>query len=333
MSPRLHHIIREEREHSRFDLLLAEVFPDWSRRQLRSLLRSGKVLLNGQPAQTHSRALAGDCIELLVPCEHGPALRATIIQESERYIYLHKPSGMHSTALYPGQANTLATQLQQRHPRCARASSDPRDGGAIHRLDALTSGVIAVAKDPAAYLDGRRAMSQGQLLKLYLAVCEAHPRVRSELCQLKEIERPPQLQSDPPDRFANWTALSCPSAMRLHAPLGKGRSADKVAVHARGRSCSTSLVPLARQPERPRRRLYLLALQGGMRHQLRVHLAALGVPILHDPLYGPRSSSPLRLALHAWRLDLGALDERCGPVTAKAGADFLQAAEAEPLLL
>lgn len=331
MKQALHRIVEKEQGQRRFDLCLVELFPDWSRRQLRGLLRSGKVLLNGRPAQTQSHARVGDRVELLPTPEPGPSRKALIIEESERYVYMYKPSGMHTVALYPGQVNTLATQLRQSHPHCVRASSDPRDGGAIHRLDAATSGVMAIAKDAAAYREGRKAMSQGQLLKLYLAVCEAHPRVRSGLCLLEKIDCPTQLRCDPPKLFGAWRARSCESALQLHAPLGTGRSADQVAIHARGRPCSTTLVPLALYPATPRRRLYLLALQGGMRHQLRVHLAALGVPILHDPLYGPHSSSALRLTLHAWRLDLGALDERCGPVTAKAGADFLHAAEAEPL--
>lgn len=324
----------------RLDQVLARLFPDWSRRRLKALLREGRVKLNGQVARPRSQAQPGDHIEL-IPIQHGDGatspMRPQLLHESSNFLYVYKPSGLHSIALDPGPSNTLAFALQHHFPASAQASSDPRDGGAIHRLDAQTSGVVAVAKHPQAYTAGRAAMGQamGQAmskcgpLKQYLAVVQPVPRAYPALARAASATQERGSGLKEPDLSAwgpDWSRVNKSESYEILAPLGRKGGAERVGIDACGRECRSQMQVLAQREAPDLRRLVLLTLHTGMRHQLRVHLAMLGLPIINDPLYGPRTEPTGRLALHAWRLDLGEIDKGCGPIMAPVGLDFLHAA-------
>lgn len=323
--------VREQDCQASFDLVLTKLFPGWSRRQLKLLLRTNKVRINGQIARRTSVARVGDLVQLQVQAEHEAA-PLDIIHETDNFIYLNKPSGVHVVAKYPGQRGTIASALHEHYPHCAQASSDPRDGGAIHRLDALTSGVLAVAKHAKAYQAGRQAMGHGGIQKQYLAALGCFARVRDARMRIV-----PASEHPPPDpavqtllkaHFPGWTAAHHQDALRIHAPLGRAHTPQAVAISPRGRPCASSLRIIAHRPTPRLTRLALLTLHTGMRHQLRVHMACMGHPIAHDPIYGHSTITQHRLALHAWRLDLGDTDPGCGPITAQVASDFVKASEA-----
>lgn len=324
--PSLVAIVAPEHCDKRFDKTLVRLYPEWSRRMLKAMLKEKRVYLNDAPARIETQAQVGDRVEIRPADLSAAHVELELIHETDCFLYLNKRSGDHVIAKYPGQPGTIASALAKEFPQCVAASEDPRDGGAVHRLDGPTSGVLAVAKNPQAYREGRLAMSEGRARKDYIAAVDALPLVQDPRLLMSEGTLPDlgAVELGPlPD---SWAPEKPAPGMEVRASLGTLERADRVGITGQGRPCHSTLYPWARLREQPRRRLVWLTLHTGMRHQLRVHMAALGHPIAHDPTYGPYLAPSHRLALHAWRLDLGNADQDCGPITAALDPRFLVAA-------
>ncbi|MFO0636408.1 MAG: pseudouridine synthase [Nannocystaceae bacterium] len=215
---------------------------------------------------------------------------------TERFVYVAKPAGHAHPRLRPDEPGALADAVARHHPECAHASSVPREGGAIHRLDRETTGVVAFARSPRAWLEGRRALGHPEALKLYLALCHAPGDPRWPPAHPGVQPREPAALPLPP-------GIPCPAQVQtaiVSLPLGRGGSRREVAVRPGGHPAQSWVTPLARGPSHW---LVALHLRQGHRHQARVHLAALGLPIDGDGRYGGGEGA---LALHAVVLDLSA---------------------------
>jgi 23S rRNA pseudouridine1911/1915/1917 synthase len=279
----------------RLDKALVTLAPEFSRNHLQSLVERGHVRIDGKAAEVVARKLrAGQHLQLeLVPTEESRAFRPQpmvldIVFEDEHLLVLNKPAGL---VVHPAPGNwsgTLLNGLLAHHPAAATL---PR-AGIVHRLDKDTSGLMVVGKTLPAVTALSRAIAAREVHRHYLAL--AHGRVP-------------------------WDDKSVDAAIGRD-PVSRVR----MAVLAAGKPARTDLQCVARAAAFS---ALAVKLQTGRTHQIRVHLAWLGHPLVSDALYGGAPALELRRqALHAARLRLqhpigGAwLDFDCPPP-----ADFARA--------
>jgi len=260
----------------RLDRALAALVPEFSRSYLRQLIEAGAVRLKGAPAaKPAQKVAAGDPLTIeLRPTPMSQAfvpqpIPLAVVHEDEHLRVIDKPAGL---VVHPAPGHWSGTLLNALLARDAQAARLPR-AGIVHRLDKDTSGLMVVARTRAA-MDALVALiAARQVRREYLAL--AHRR---------------------------WGG---PAAREVDAPIGRDpRNRLRMAV-----------VDLERQAGKPAQtRFELLAqteqgcllrclLGTGRTHQIRVHLAHLGHPIVADALYGGAVAAGLtRQALHARRL-------------------------------
>ena len=247
----------EATDGDRLDRVVARRFPGASRARLGELFAAGAVRVDGKLARKGDRARPGSTVEVATAPVTAETLRAVGDPEAaERLAILHvddelvivaKPPGMPSQPLRPGELGTAASGVVARFPECAAVADDPRDGGLVHRLDIGTSGVLVAARTRAAWLRLRAAFGKGEIDKTYLALTEAAPIARG--CDEPLAQRGKKVvvdHTDGLDASTTWTIERALGARRL------------VRCHA----------------------------TTGRMHQIRVHLATCGAPIVGDALYG-----------------------------------------------
>lgn len=272
----------------RLDKALAMRVPEFSRTWMQALIERGHVRLDGQVAGVASRRLrAGQVLAVeLVPTDESRAftpqtMAIRALWEDEQLLVLDKPAGL---VVHPAAGNwsgTLLNGLLARHPGAARL---PR-AGIVHRLDKDTSGVMVVGKTLEAVTALSRAIAERRVQRRYLAL--AHGAVAE-------------------------------AAFRIEAPIGRDPvSRVRMAVVAGGKPARTDVERLAVRDGVSALRC---ALHTGRTHQIRVHLAHRGHPLVADAVYGGRPALGMeRQALHAWRLVLphpvhgDAVEVRCPP--------------------
>ncbi|MGE3667517.1 MAG: 23S rRNA pseudouridine(1911/1915/1917) synthase RluD, partial [Steroidobacteraceae bacterium] len=265
----------------RLDQALARLLPQYSRSRIQGWIERGTVSIDGRPARARDRVLGGERVVLEgeVPADTAVApqpMALRIVHEDAALLVIDKPAGL---VVHPGAGNrdrTLQNGLLAHDPQLARV---PR-AGLVHRLDKDTSGLMVVAR-----------------------TIEAHAAL-VELLAAREISR---------EYLAVATGVMTGGGT-IDEPIGRHRSVRvKMAVRPGGRAAVTHY----RVVERFRSHtLARVMLETGRTHQIRVHLAHAGFPILGDPVYGgrrrlPAGASPAllealqsfqRQALHAARL-------------------------------
>ncbi|KIG16921.1 Ribosomal large subunit pseudouridine synthase D [Enhygromyxa salina] len=313
-------VVTEADADERADVVLGRRVPALSRRQARSLARAGKLRVDGRRQPPATRVRVGQRLELdleLVEDLEAPALdQLELLASTEDFIYVHKPAGVHTVALTPAQPGVLATAVANAFPDCAEASEDPREAGAVHRLDRPTSGVVAFARSREVWSRARAGFSDERVAKRYLAVCTP---------ATDPMPWPPPL---PAGGLQGWLAsadgpgdtgdfdrarmaaildgterLDALAGVRIRSAIGRD-GPKRSAVRLDGRRASTVVVPLARHGHHW---LVHLLLETGRRHQARVHLAWVGLPILGDAVYGPKTTAGAAIHLHALELDLSGI--------------------------
>jgi len=255
----------------RLDHVLVELAPEFSRSHLQGLIAAGHVRVAGVPAATASRKLVlGQAIELaLVPTPESRAFRPevmplAIVHEDAHLLVVDKPAGL---VVHPAAGNWSGTLLNGLLAHHAGAASLPR-AGIVHRLDKDTSGLMVVAKSLVAMTALTRAIAAREVHRQYLALC--HGVLPAQPFSIDApIARDPvsrvRMAVVPGGRAAR-TDVQCLGA-------GQGISAARCTLHT------------------------------GRTHQIRVHLASRGHPLIADALYGGRPALGLqRQALHAQRL-------------------------------
>jgi len=288
----------------RFDAVLAELFPDYSRSRLAAWIKSGDARLNGREVRPRDPVQGGEAVELNVVLDtqtHAVAedIALDVLYEDAEVIVLDKPAGL---VVHPGAGNpagTLVNALLHRDPSLAAL---PR-AGIVHRLDKDTSGVMVVARTLPAHTSLVDQLSAREVHRQYLAVVvgalvaggtanaaiDRHPRDRLRMA-VREDGRDAVTHYRLRERFRAHTLLEC-------------------------------------------------RLETGRTHQIRVHMQHLKHPIVGDPLYGgplklPKGASETlvetlrgfkRQALHAETLEfvhpVSGEPVRC---TAPVPADMLQ---------
>ena len=261
----------------RLDRWLVSMVPELSRARLQALIDEGHVRVGGAARKAAYRLHGGEAVEIEVPPTPPEELvpepiALDIVHEDDHVLVVYKPAGM---VTHPGAGvsrGTLAAAALAHAPGIAGVGG-PRRPGVVHRLDKGTSGLLVIAKTWAAYYALVAQLAAREVTREYLAV--VHGRMtRTE----GRVEAP--IGRDPHHR----------QKMTIR-PAGQGRRAI-TRFRVLERFTGFTLVECR--------------LETGRTHQIRVHLASLGHPVVGDEVYGRvRDRPPVALegfALHAARL-------------------------------
>jgi 23S rRNA pseudouridine1911/1915/1917 synthase len=282
----------------RLDRALVAMAPEFSRNHLQSLIEHGHVAIDAQIETTPARRVrAGQRIQVaLEPTAETRAFRAEpmaldFVHEDDDVLVVNKPAGL---VVHPAAGNWSGTLLNGLLAHVKGAAALPR-AGIVHRLDKDTSGLLVVGKTLACVTALTRAIAAREVHREYLAI--AH----GELVQdVLEVDDP--IGRDPASRV-------------------------RMAVVRSGKPALTDIRCLAR---RGGYSLLGCRLHTGRTHQIRVHLASRGHPLVADPTYGGRPALGMRRqALHAVRLAFAhPSSDRTVSFEAPPPADFAAALEA-----
>ncbi len=258
----------------RLDKFVVGVVPGLGRKGARRLFEDGKIRVNGRDL-----AREGDQITIALPDTTGPDAvperngELAVRLETKHIVIVEKPPGQPTAPLRDGETGTLANALVGGYPEMAGIGYSPREPGLLHRLDTDTSGLLLAARTPQAFDVLSKALKSGAIEKKYLLVCLAEG-----LSSQGEIAIP--IAHHPKDKKRMYACLH-PRDVARYSP----------------RPATTSFRVLGTSGEWA---LVEAKASAAIRHQIRVHMAAIEHPLASDALYdGPSVTGLGRHALHA----------------------------------
>ena len=267
-----------ESQGKRLDVFLSETLEGLSRKKARLAIEKGQVEVNGRKERPGYLVQIGDEISsklvLNAEVKARPYVNLRedktpeIVYECDDYFVIEKPRAVHCVTLSQEGEPTLADWLARVHPECLQASPDPRESGLIQRLDYFTSGLLLAAKNRKAWEALRESLMSEKVEKKYLALVEGY--LSRQEVQTEYLMRP--------------------SKDRKRMRVGGGKEAVET-------SCKF------RQVREPSKNTFSIPVDiveafapKAHRHQVRVHLAQLGNPIVGDKVYGS-NLAPSQLGL------------------------------------
>ena len=252
----------------RLDRFLADLDIGLTRSQLHRLIVQGSVLVNGKSSKPSLSIQPGDRVSVSVPPPRTLDLvpqwmPLQLVYQDEHIVVIDKPPGL---SVHPGPGHPDRTLVNGLLALCPdiQGIGDGVRPGIVHRLDKDTSGLMVVAKNHQAHLALSAQIKDRQVTKGYLALA---------------------------------TGIFAVAKGRIDAPISRDpRNRKRMAVAPGGRESRTKYQVLETLNESTLLQLYL---ETGRTHQIRVHLAYLGHPLVGDPLYGKASPMLDRQFLHA----------------------------------
>lgn len=265
-------------EPQRLDKFLAVHIGELSRARLQGLIRDGKVLVNGilprKPGQLIER---GDLVQVTIPPVETTQLQPEsipldIIYEDKNLLVVNKPAGMVVHPAAGHDQGTLVNAALAHAPNMAGIGGELRPG-VVHRLDKNTSGLILIAKNDFAHHWLQEQFRLRRVEKIYLALVDGKPPTPSG---------------------------------RIEAPIGRDPSHRKqmaIVPPGKGREASSEYCTIENYRQHTLLEVHPIT---GRTHQIRLHLAFIGCPVVGDTIYGhKRASLPIkRHFLHAARLSI-----------------------------
>jgi 23S rRNA pseudouridine1911/1915/1917 synthase len=268
----VHYVVPDHLAGERLDKVAAALHPALSRAAIAALIEAGRVTVNGRSAKAATRPLAGARIELELPAPLEAAaipqhIPLNVVYEDEALVVVDKPAGM---VVHPAPGNYEGTLVNALLGRYATLPGEAFRPGIVHRLDKHTSGLIVVARTPAALVSLAGSFKNRLVHKEYLALVAGVPR--------------------PADGAISGEIGRDPRQRQRMAVVGIG-----------GRQAQTTYQTLERLGGYT---LLRVLLGTGRTHQIRVHFRAMGFPVAGDAVYGrPAPALGLhRQFLHAAKL-------------------------------
>jgi 23S rRNA pseudouridine1911/1915/1917 synthase len=263
----------DDAEGERLDRFLTAAIPGLSRSEIQRLIKEKAVLVNAHPAKPAYRLAAGDAITVAVPPPEAQEvlpedIPLDVLYEDADLVAVNKPAGMVVHPAFGNRSGTLVNAALARWPQMREVGGEER-AGIVHRLDKETSGVIVLAKTPDALAALQAQFKARTIYKRYLALVEGVPASSEGI---------------------------------VEAPIGRDpKQRKRMAVVRDGRPATTRYDVLE---DLTTHALLKLEPQTGRTHQIRVHLAWLGHPVVGDRVYGYRRQriKMKRLFLHAAEL-------------------------------
>lgn len=265
------HRLTVDRSGERIDAFVARALPEISRSYVKRLLDGGMVTIDGRVPKASEKVSEGAEIAVEVPPPEAMSLEpqripVTIIYQDNDIIVVDKPPGLtvHPAPGHP--SGTLVNALLAMCPDLQGVAGTLRPG-IVHRLDKDTSGLLVVAKNDRAMRSLQAQLSERRVHKTYLALVHGVPSPREG---------------------------------QIEAPIGRNpKNRKKMAIVEDGRESTTRYKV---REELQGHSLLEVEPITGRTHQIRVHLAAIGYPIVGDSVYGRPSALVGRQFLHAWKL-------------------------------
>ena len=257
---------------ARLDRFVAEQLPDLTRSHVKKLIDEGRVTVGDRPGKPATKLRGGEAVLVNVPDPEPTELvpediPLSVIYEDADLLVVDKPAGM---TVHPGPghaSHTLVNAILARCPDLGGINGSLRPG-IVHRLDKDTSGLIMIAKNDLSQLGLSHQIKERSINKKYIALVKGIPKVDQAM---------------------------------IDAPIARDRrNRKRMAIDPSGRVAMTGYRVI--QPYKGYA-LVEAALITGRTHQIRVHFASIGHPVVGDQVYGGRSSLLDRQFLHAASLD------------------------------
>ena len=271
---------------TRLDKALAAAYPTLSRARVQALLAEGAVTRDGQPVSNGSAKAQPGLYSIILPpvtaanpqAEHIPL---TVLYEDDDLIVIDKPAGM---AAHPAPGNETGTLVNALLHHCAGSLSGiggVARPGIVHRLDKDTSGVMVAAKSEAAHTALTNMFAAHDIERAYLAVTRGAPRpligrIETNIGRSPNDRKKMAVMKDKHFRADHWSNDTTNGESAETA--GKIAITNYRGIETFGRLDSTGSQPAAALVE--------CRLETGRTHQIRVHMAHIGAPVLGDQTYG-----------------------------------------------
>jgi 23S rRNA pseudouridine1911/1915/1917 synthase len=273
--------VAPEEAGARVDRHLANVLPGQSRSQVQRLIKDGSVTISGHPVRANHAVRSGETIVVEISAPSSPvpepeALDLDIVYQDTDLVVVDKPAGMVVHPAAGHASGTLVNALLHQVRDLSGIGGEARPG-IVHRLDRGTSGLMVIAKHDRAHAELARQFHDREVEKEYVALV--------------------------------WGVVQ--AGRRIDLPIGRD-PADRKKMSARARRARTATTRVTKALHMPGVTLIHVAIATGRTHQIRVHLSAIGHPIVGDAVYGglrrrvPGDLRPVlaleRPFLHAGRL-------------------------------